>query len=461
MAILNQGGMGFPAMAGAPQALQMAYMRDPRLRLAQQLQAQGADTSPVQHWTQGAARLAQALAGMSMEDRANAAYEKQSADYTANMREGLTKALAGDSAGANAVWSSNPYSAPMVLQNQMAMAQLQAKSKIDLANDLAKKGLRVNEATGQVEQIPGYGASAGGVEGAIEGGKRRGVIGAESSMVPDLARIAGAKAGAEEWAKNPALADRTRTGLQLDLQYRPQIAGATAAAENPALIARAGGVEDARLRAGLAPAPAAPGVPPGMTLGGAAAFGNEAGQQAAQGPSKIAQNETDLRKEFTTLPQVKNFMEVTPLYQSALQTAQTKTRASDLNLVYAFGKMMDPGSVVREGEMVMVNNTSPVADLVNRYVSQLSGNSALTDETRNSLLREMQNRYNNMRAMYGDTAAQYQGIAQQRGLNSGNILPAFNLPNDGFLSSGAARPGQSAPVTRGGAAGGVRFLGFE
>lgn len=456
MAILNQPG--FANMAGAPQALQMAYMRDPRLRLAQQLQLQGADSSPVQHWTQGAARLAQALAGGYVQDKADAEYAKQAGDYTANMREGLNKALAGDGAGANQIWAANPYSAPMVLQSQMTQAANAAKAKLDLANDLAKKGLRINDQTGQVEQIPGFGAASGDVEGAIAGGKERGQIGAQASMVPDLARIAGARAGGEEWGRNPALAERTRTNLQLDLQYRPQIAGATAAAENPALIARAGGTEEARLRAGLAPAPAAPGVPPGMTLGGAAAFGAEAGQQAAQAPSKIAQNETDLRKEFNTLPQAKNFIEVTPLYASALQTAQAKTKASDLNLVYAFGKMMDPGSVVREGEMVMVNNTSPFADILNRYASQLSGQSALTDATRNDLLRQMQSRYAEMRSQYGDAASQYQNIAQGRNLNPANILPSFNLPNDSFLSTG---PGRGNNATVGGAAKAAKFLGFE
>jgi hypothetical protein len=84
MAILNQPG--FANMAGAPQALQAAYMRDPRLRLAQQLQLQGADSSPVQHWTQGAARLAQALAGGYVQDKADAEYAKQAGDYQNDMR---------------------------------------------------------------------------------------------------------------------------------------------------------------------------------------------------------------------------------------------------------------------------------------------------------------------------------------------------------------------------------------
>lgn len=80
---INQG---YGSMAGAPQALQMAYMRDPRLRLAQQLQLQGADSSPVQHWTQGAARLAQALLGGHVQDKADAEYQKQADQYQSDQK---------------------------------------------------------------------------------------------------------------------------------------------------------------------------------------------------------------------------------------------------------------------------------------------------------------------------------------------------------------------------------------
>jgi hypothetical protein len=44
-----------------------------RRRLAEMLMTQGSDASPVQHWTQGAARLAQALAGTSQMNRADTA----------------------------------------------------------------------------------------------------------------------------------------------------------------------------------------------------------------------------------------------------------------------------------------------------------------------------------------------------------------------------------------------------
>ncbi|MBR9900406.1 MAG: hypothetical protein GYB19_10150 [Rhodospirillales bacterium] len=43
-------------------------MNDPRMRLAQQLMQQGASTAPVQHWSQGLGRLAQALVGAKMHN---------------------------------------------------------------------------------------------------------------------------------------------------------------------------------------------------------------------------------------------------------------------------------------------------------------------------------------------------------------------------------------------------------
>jgi hypothetical protein len=93
MAILNRG------MAGAPQALQMAYMRDPRMRLAQQLQAGATDASPVGHWSQGLARLAQALAGNRLEGKADAEYRGQAEAYQNDMRGFMAPVMEPGTAG--------------------------------------------------------------------------------------------------------------------------------------------------------------------------------------------------------------------------------------------------------------------------------------------------------------------------------------------------------------------------
>lgn len=90
-----------------PQAIQG------RRRLAQALMQNGVDTSPVMHWSQAAARVAQALSGRMNMDYADASErEGQSAG-----RRALIKALGG---GGYDDAMSNPYSADQALQMQIA-----------------------------------------------------------------------------------------------------------------------------------------------------------------------------------------------------------------------------------------------------------------------------------------------------------------------------------------------------
>jgi hypothetical protein len=56
-------------MFGSLRGLPGDYLTDPRMMMAQRLMNQGIDTSPVQHWTQGLGRLAQALAGSYMMNK--------------------------------------------------------------------------------------------------------------------------------------------------------------------------------------------------------------------------------------------------------------------------------------------------------------------------------------------------------------------------------------------------------
>lgn len=84
-------GIGSPGMSGAisggPQALQLAYLRDPRLALAAQLARQGSDTSPVQSPLQGVARVAQGLLSGIQANRVRGEYEKQAEEYANERRD--------------------------------------------------------------------------------------------------------------------------------------------------------------------------------------------------------------------------------------------------------------------------------------------------------------------------------------------------------------------------------------
>lgn len=64
-----------------PQGIQAQYYRDPRLRLSGRLMDEGTSTAPVQHWTQGLGRLAQALAGTYIGQKMDREYEQRGQKY--------------------------------------------------------------------------------------------------------------------------------------------------------------------------------------------------------------------------------------------------------------------------------------------------------------------------------------------------------------------------------------------
>lgn len=70
---------------------------DYRRRLAQQLMSQGTDTSPVGHWTQAAARIAQAISGSLNQDQAESQDAALQADANAALMQMLPSMTGGSS----------------------------------------------------------------------------------------------------------------------------------------------------------------------------------------------------------------------------------------------------------------------------------------------------------------------------------------------------------------------------
>lgn len=132
-----------------------------------------------------------------------------------------------------------------------------------------------------------------------------------------------------------------------------------------------------------------------------------------------------LRKEVQNLPSYKNMAQALPIYQSMAETAGRNSKASDLNLVYGLGKIMDPNSVVREGEMVMVQNTRSLPDWLQGTINAVNGGATLTPETREAIMREAYGRVKGYQEAYGLDASQYQGIVGRNNMNPADVLPDF------------------------------------
>lgn len=157
---------------------------------------------------------------------------------------------------------------------------------------------------------------------------------------------------------------------------------------------------------------------------------------------------SSVRKEIQQLPAYKNMSQAAPIYKAMVETAGRNTRASDLNLVYGLGKIMDPTSVVREGEMVMVKNTASLPDWLVGAANALNGGAALQPETRKAIMTEAFGRMKGYSDEFEKNTGQYKGIAQRFNINPDDVIPPFEQfqPWDGVADTTSPASPSSAPA---------------
>lgn len=152
--------------------------------------------------------------------------------------------------------------------------------------------------------------------------------------------------------------------------------------------------------------------------------------------------EKAIRNEYETQPAVKSYRTVVPMLESAKDAATRPTRAADLNLVYAFAKLMDPDSVVRESETAGVVATASVADRLGAYIGQLNGQAMLSPETRAKLLDELNSRFQSLKESNDVLAQQYTDIATAYGLDPSRVVIPIRMPGRGLGGSTNNQPSQ-------------------
>lgn len=121
----------------------------------------------------------------------------------------------------------------------------------------------------------------------------------------------------------------------------------------------------------------------------------------------------NLRKEFDSKPEVQNYKVILPTYKSALEANNARGPGSDLEFVYAVGKILDPASAVREGEQAAIANSQSPANILSGFVDWIQGGNRLTEEQRNQLLQIMDRRSRQAYDIYRGTADTFQGYAKE------------------------------------------------
>lgn len=133
-------------------------------------------------------------------------------------------------------------------------------------------------------------------------------------------------------------------------------------------------------------------------------------------------NVAELRKEVAQRPEFKNYAQAVPVYRAMTDAAGRDTKASDLNLIYGLGKIMDPGSVVREGELKMANDTQGVSDKLIGMWNAVNGGARLTPQSRASLMAEAYGRMQAFEGEYGAVRSHYTDIAKRNRMNPDDVV---------------------------------------
>lgn len=138
-----------------------------------------------------------------------------------------------------------------------------------------------------------------------------------------------------------------------------------------------------------------------------------------------------LRKEFTGLPQVKDFQTVSAAYQKIRGGAKQDSAAGDLSLIFAYMKLLDPGSVVREGEFANAQNSAGVPDRIRAKYNQVVRGERLAPSQRQDFLQTADTIYRGQEKYIGAIEAQFQNLAKARGLGADMATLNLRLPDEG------------------------------
>ena len=151
-------------------------------------------------------------------------------------------------------------------------------------------------------------------------------------------------------------------------------------------------------------------------------------------PEKKFDFEQKLRKEYST--QTANYQDVRESY-GRIKAAEN-TGAGDIALVYAYMKMLDPGSVVREGEFATASNSAGVPAAIQNLYNKAINGERLTEGQRKTFTGQAGKLLTAAEKREKEVRGGVEQVAKSYKLNTDNIFYTPSAP--------AAAPGAPAPA---------------
>ena len=150
-------------------------------------------------------------------------------------------------------------------------------------------------------------------------------------------------------------------------------------------------------------------------------------------PEEQQKAEDVLRKEWLNV--TKENRAIRNNYDKVRAAAVQNTPGADLSLVFAYMKILDPTSVVRESEQASATNAAGVPDRIRNLFNRVQEGTRLTPTQRADFLARAGDLVRGYQASQDEIMAEYQTVSDNRGLNADNIFVGYQPITEEQLQS--------------------------
>ena len=159
-----------------------------------------------------------------------------------------------------------------------------------------------------------------------------------------------------------------------------------------------------------------------------------------EGLGKVLDQGNKLRTDFENLPENKDFKKVRASYDKVKSAGMNPSAAGDISLVFNYMKILDPGSVVREGEFATAENAGGVPTKIANFYNKLASGERLTDKQRQDFMNQARLATLNQFAPVQEQVDRYTTLATRRGVDPVDVIPSAYLDLGEVLKEEIATP---------------------
>jgi hypothetical protein len=155
-----------------------------------------------------------------------------------------------------------------------------------------------------------------------------------------------------------------------------------------------------------------------------------AAEKAGTGEGTAFDAEMKLRKEFEDTDIAKSYGMYRGAYERLREGAKGKNAAGDVAMIYAYMKMHDPTSVIRENEQATAQNAGGIPTWITSAYNKALTGELLDKSVRRQFLNMGKAIYKGVETNYKQSVSRYGDVATQNKLNPANITTAPNEYTD-------------------------------